>query len=257
MKKHFEIYPIIQKISWTLIFVFGLISLFAETPINTTFNEANEAYKNKDYEKAESLYSSLLSTRDPKVYFNLGNCYFRKKQFDKAILYYEKALKWGGNQNDIEHNLNRSREFLKDELKSAPELVVWQFWKRAAVKKSANTWSILGIFLLCFGVLLLLLSNQWSRRRIAINIAFGLLAFSILAYALAITRHFQENTSHYAILMNSSVAVKSEPSNSSPDLFIIHSGIKLELEREEQDWTEIKLPDGKKGWLKSSYLEKI
>ncbi len=245
-----------NKFPITLLLLLVAVTVKAKD-INEIFSTANQAYELKEYEKARDLYLELVNTNDPKVYFNLGNCYYRQKDYARAILYYEKSLKWGGDYNDNTHNLKRSREFLRDELKSNPELVVWQYWKRLATKLSANTWSIWAFIFLVAGVMILLLSSRLDRKAMAFNVAFGLFALSLGLYILAVTRHFQETKSSYAILMPPSVAVKSEPSTSSPDLFIIHSGIKLGLEREEKNWIEVELPDGKKGWLKSEYLEKI
>ena len=57
--------------------------------------------------------------------------------------------------------------------------------------------------------------------------------------------------------MTPTVTVKGSPSNSSTDLFIIHEGTKVYILEELNDWFEVKLSDGKQGWLLKSDIEPI
>jgi SH3-like domain-containing protein len=57
--------------------------------------------------------------------------------------------------------------------------------------------------------------------------------------------------------MTPTVTVKGSPSTTSTDLFIIHEGTKVYLIDELDDWFEIKLSDGKQGWLSREDVETI
>ena len=61
----------------------------------------------------------------------------------------------------------------------------------------------------------------------------------------------------HAIVFNSSVNVKSEPANTSKNLFIIHAGLKVAVLQKEQGWFKIKLPNGNQGWISTNDAKEI
>ena len=61
-----------------------------------------------------------------------------------------------------------------------------------------------------------------------------------------------------AIIMNPSVTVRSTPSESGTSLFILHEGHKVDIKDSSmKDWKEIRLEDGKVGWVQVSSIEII
>ncbi len=72
------------------------------------FNLGDAYYKNKQYDKAETEYKYALSNPAFKdksaVYHNLGNIFFQKKEYKKALENYRKALLENPNNNDARHN---------------------------------------------------------------------------------------------------------------------------------------------------------
>ena len=60
-----------------------------------------------------------------------------------------------------------------------------------------------------------------------------------------------------AIVMASAISVKSSPDRSATDLFVLHEGTKVHILSEVDEWCEISIADGKKGWLLKSNIENI
>lgn len=61
-----------------------------------------------------------------------------------------------------------------------------------------------------------------------------------------------------AIVLVPSVTVRSTPSESGTSLFILHEGSKVELkDNSMREWKEIRLEDGKVGWVPTSSIEVI
>jgi SH3-like domain-containing protein len=80
---------------------------------------------------------------------------------------------------------------------------------------------------------------------------------SILGYYSS-DKQTKKLTSHStAIIMSPSVTVKSSPDKNGTDLFIIHEGLKVSIIGRSQGWKEIKLSDGKVGWLPDETIERI
>lgn len=74
--------------------------------------------KNKEWRNEETLYKSILpSAQTPRLYVNLGNISAKKGEFDKAIVYYRKALQIAPNQTEAYSNLgyiyDKKKEFNK------------------------------------------------------------------------------------------------------------------------------------------------
>ena len=56
---------------------------------------------------------------------------------------------------------------------------------------------------------------------------------------------------------HASTAVKSSPDKSSTDLFVLHEGTKVTVTDRLEDWCEVVIADGKKGWLECKTVETI
>ena len=57
--------------------------------------------------------------------------------------------------------------------------------------------------------------------------------------------------------MSRSGAVKSSPDKSATDLFVLHEGTLVEITDRLDNWCEITIADGKKGWLECKTVETI
>lgn len=57
--------------------------------------------------------------------------------------------------------------------------------------------------------------------------------------------------------MSSVITGKSTPDEKGTDLFVIHEGLKVAITDQLNDWVEIQLPNGEKGWVNYQAVEKI
>ena len=62
--------------------------------------------------------------------------------------------------------------------------------------------------------------------------------------------------SNEAIIMED-VLVKSSPAETATNLFEIHEGLKVEIKDSVNHFYEIRLSDGKVGWIRASKIETI
>ncbi|NOY05770.1 MAG: SH3 domain-containing protein, partial [Chlorobi bacterium] len=60
-----------------------------------------------------------------------------------------------------------------------------------------------------------------------------------------------------AVIMPKEVQVKSSPDKSGVRLFAIHEGLKVEIVDDFDGWYQVRLQDGKKGWVQRDVLERI
>jgi SH3-like domain-containing protein len=79
-------------------------------------------------------------------------------------------------------------------------------------------------------------------------------AISIYFSGVQYNRYAKSNK---AIVFAPTVTLKSSPDKEGFDLMIIHEGLKVEVTDSLNNWYEIKLPDGNKGWTEKQNVRKI
>ncbi|MCX7697030.1 MAG: tetratricopeptide repeat protein, partial [Bacteroidales bacterium] len=82
------------------------------------YNLGNAYYKNRQYDKAKEIFQKLLDqTLDPslksKVYYNLGNTYLQEKNYDDAINQYINSLRLKPYDEDARYNLTYALKMQK------------------------------------------------------------------------------------------------------------------------------------------------
>ena len=79
----------------------------------------------------------------------------------------------------------------------------------------------------------------------------GILFIVVLALSLffAIQNYQDARHKDEAIVMTSTVMVKSSPSVSSVDLFVLHEGAKVRILDANEEWNKIKIANGSVGWI--------
>jgi len=90
------------------------------------FQKGNESYEEGNFDQAIEEYQKVLDQgiRNSKVFYNLGNAYFRKNQLGKAILNYRRALSLDPRDEDSIANLRFAKLFTLDKIEEQTAL----FW---------------------------------------------------------------------------------------------------------------------------------
>jgi uncharacterized protein YgiM (DUF1202 family) len=138
-------------------------------------------------------------------------------------------------------------------------LIVWV--NKLVPVLNTNQWSVM-IIIFFIVSLLSLAVYFFTKRRTIKKISFYFLSvffvFSILSYIFASTQMNSLKHRDTAIIMSPSVTVKSTPSDSGTELFIIHEGRKVKiLDNSMKEWVEIELEDGNTGWIQVKDMEII
>lgn len=125
---------------------------------------------------------------------------------------------------------------------------------------STNGWAYLGIFFLI--VTLVLAYYFWFTHNPTLKrITFSSGILTIIIVLLSFTFSFQQKKNiekySYGILTPSVIAVKSSPSDSGKDLFVLHGGTKVKILDSVGSWYEIRIADGNIGWILKETMEKI
>jgi tetratricopeptide (TPR) repeat protein len=243
--------------------LFITASLFAQDAhIDEWMNAGNEAYRADKYSEALDDYLKIENEGYAGVglYYNLGNTYYRLGQLGKAILYYERALLLDPNNEDVIYNLQIAKAHTKDKIKEVPKIFLAQWWETLISFFSPKGWAF---FLVIFYISFIALLGVWFFTKSAAvrqSVFFVGLVDLIIVALLAVflfSALKRESSNRHGVLITEEVTAKLSPDEKSGDAFIIHEGLKFKIEDELRDWAEIKLPDGKVGWLPKETYEEI
>ena len=110
--------------------------------------------------------------------------------------------------------------------------------------------------LLAFALLFLLASHlRWRKMGFYGAMCAFLLFVAMTSFAVSTRNDMLQHEE--AIVMGSAISVKSSPDRSATDLFVLHEGTKVKVLSEVDEWREIAIADGKKGWTLESNIEEI
>ncbi len=227
--------------------------------LKQTFEQANAAYKAKNYALAATMYDDIIKKGivDANVFYNAGNAYFKNHELGKAILNYERAKRLS-NDDDIDVNLRIANIKTVDKIETLPQLAIITWWQKSSTFLPMTTLSwllIASCWLLALSIAgYLLLSSEF--KSLFIISAITSVIIGLLLFALASTNRTVANEK-YAIIIPSNISVKSAPDESGTDLFVLHEGVKVKLLKENEDWLNIRIADGKVGWCKKNDAEII
>ncbi len=229
---------------------------------DSLWDRANTAYINSDYNAAIELYSSIeqQGLSSDKLYFNLGNAYYKTDDIARAILYYQKALLISPTDADIIYNLSVAQSQTKDQIEAIPEFFL-NSWSRSIARIFDCTgWSIISLVALAMvlsSLLFFILSPVMRIRKIGFGVGLVAMFIFMISTIYALGERREQLDHNKGVIMSQSISIKSSPDRSATDLFMLHNGTTVKILREIDGWYEVVIADGKKGWIESSRIEII
>ncbi len=235
---------------------------FAHANVQTLKAEADSAYVQEKYEKAAELYSQIAeSGYDAKLCYNLGCTYYRLDEVAKSILWLERAILLEPDDNDIRYNLSLVRAKTIDRITPRHEMFFIPLYRSAVNMLSLHKWAVVALtFFVLFLVALSLyfFSNRMALRKSGFFASFVFLLLTVFANICAFQQRSYSEHRTKGVVMATSVNVKSTPSESGNELFVIHEGTCFDIEDDTmKEWVQIRIADGKVGWIEKKTFERI
>ena len=223
---------------------------------------ANTAYNAGNYALAEECYTRIVEQglHSAALYYNLANAHFKQDELGKAMLYYNRALRLRPNDEDIRHNLEYAEQSTKDSIEEIPEFFLKTWIKSLRGALSCTAWSILSLIMLVAALvcgLLYLLAQRLSLRKIGFYLMTVTALLFVVTTAFAWSERNMLVERSEAIIMNSAVSIKSSPDRSATELFVLHEGTKVTIGETIDGWAEVRIADGRKGWIEQERIERI
>ena len=239
-----------------LIFIISIFICIQNFASDQLYKQGNEQYANENYSIAISLYDSIINTglESSEIYYNLGNCYYKSKDWANAIWHYEKSLKLNSNEKTI-NNLELVRLKIIDSIEPLPQLFFKNWWGNLSQTFSTKSWQILALLSVGFILILQLINKYTSLKRIPIIKTLS--TITLIIFFIAETSYQNNFTKKEAIIFHETITVNSAPNVNSTNLFTLHEGTKVEIIDVIGDWINIKIVNGNRGWIKDQSVKEL
>ena len=231
-------------------------------PEHATKAMADSAYVRQQYQQAIADYEALLKKGvSADIYYNLGNAYYRTENITRAVINYERALLLSPGDRDIRFNLQLARSKTIDKITPESEMFFVTWYRSLVNIMSVDGWATMSLVSLALAIMLalcyLFTARVWMQKTGFFG-SFAMIVIFGLSNLFAWQQKDQLVNRTGAIVISPAAAVKSTPANGGTDLFIIHEGTKVEItDSSMKEWKEVRIADGKEGWIKTSMIEMI
>jgi tetratricopeptide (TPR) repeat protein len=252
--------------SIVLLLCLGSLTLAADIDRDQLFKQGVSAYVGEDYQHAIAIFHQLEESKEVswELYYNLGNSYYRNGELGNAIRYWEKAKILAPSGSDIDHNLLIAEKHLIDKVVLPDTFPLFKWYKQMQRQLSLSvSIQLIGALFLIL-ILVLGFIGRASRRKSKnykatyITVLSVFLVLIILFTSTTIDTAQRRKNEKYAIILERSVEILSEPTEDAIVLFILHEGSKVRVNKNIEDlWSNISYFDDKVGWISRSAIGEI
>lgn len=220
-----------------------------------SLKQANEALSSQNYDNAIGLYHDILSDgyESSSLLYNLGLAYFRKEDYGRAVLYWERTLQLAPNDQDTKHNLKLVRtQFLKNQLDIIPQSFLERSWTNLVNVTSLNIWTILSLIIFWVGAVGLffwLKAKERKYRKLGFIVGLSSLFLGALISIFAYSRFRTDYITQNAVTIAKEAAFRLGPEEVSDIELILYPGLKVAIISDFDSWYKVKLSDGRIGWI--------
>ena len=246
-----------------LILLLFSVNGYANQDLQSIKAEADSAYVDENYDRAVELYLQLAqeNAKDAHLCYNLGCAYYRLDSIAKSILWFERAALIEPDDDEIAYNLDMVRTKTIGRFIPLHEMFFARVYRSVVNTFSSYKWACLGIsffVIFLFALGLYLFTSRMVLRKTGFFSAVLFVVLTIMANVFAYQQLKYAESSMKGVIMDTSVTVKSTPSESGNDLFVIHEGTSVEIQDDSmKEWAQVRLSDGKMGWIEKKTFERI
>lgn len=226
---------------------------------NTLFHRADDLAK-KNPEKARSLYLQAAmhyerivkkgGIRNGRLYYDIGNAWFRTKDIGRAILNYRRAMQYIPNDPNLRQNLAYAREKRLDKISEPEDTAVLKtlfFWHY----DFSAPFQILLFSIFFIAIWILAGIRRFIRRPfLGWSLVVAVFLAAMMGGSLAI-KAAALRTQRPGVIIDASVIARKGNSDAYAPSFTqpLHAGTEFNLQKRRDGWDDIRLADGRTCWV--------
>ncbi|MEC7822707.1 MAG: SH3 domain-containing protein [Candidatus Neomarinimicrobiota bacterium] len=234
-----------------LLVVSILSSLSFSQNADSLFVMGNNYYNDKDFSNSVKYYENIVNQDlyHQSLYFNLGNAYFNLEDYGNARWAYEMALNLSPRDEDIIYNLEITKNKIPNLIEPPQSLII------DSINMILNNFTYRNfVFFTSISILLssiLFIIYKIRSTKINKRLYHSLLFLSFIALALSVDRFIWMKNNKFGIIISENADAYSAPYlNENIKIFTLFSGNKVQVSQDTNEWIEISVIDGRKGWIR-------
>jgi len=236
------------------ILVTGWVGTAAGDEPARLFLNGIQAYNEGDYEAAIDTFTRLADSgvKNGKLYYNLGNTFLKSGDIGPAVLWYERAQRLIPDDPDLNFNLTYARSLIEDdpEKQGAPILRILFFWKYI-LSAATIQWIAVSLNFMFWGLMAVRLFHP---RFSPPSVRYATLGLTIIFSLTAFFNYYEMKYVREAVVLHEKASVRSGLTPDSTELFVLHAGTKVRVDKENSGFFRIRFTDDKIGWIAKAEL---
>ncbi|KPL00490.1 MAG: hypothetical protein AMJ91_04590 [candidate division Zixibacteria bacterium SM23_73_3] len=250
------------------IVIFGLLALFFFLPLfeadanlesaSVLLKKGNQNYEEAKFDQSIQEYEKILDLgiKNSRVFYNLGNAYFRQNQLGKSILNYRRALVLQPRDEDAKANLSFVKLFTLDKIEEQKinpfsNMLHW-FLNLWSLDEFALLASFFYTLSMALGILMI-----FRRSKRYLRLVFVTLLILLVIFGSSLFAKIYLESLDYGVVVVPRVEVRSGPGEDFILQFTGHEGLEFRVDEKTERWYRISLPNGIKGWIPKEAVEII
>ncbi|MBD3297785.1 MAG: tetratricopeptide repeat protein [candidate division Zixibacteria bacterium] len=246
-----------RVIGWVMIGA-ALAALFVSSPIASAqdaeviFDQAVSAYQRGRFDSAAVGFQQLVrgGIDDPRVWHNVGNCYYKLGNIGHALVAYKRGLRLDPRDPDLNANFRFVKLFASDKIEPIGEFFLEKWWQQLVANFSVyeTRWLAAILFWIAgaFTVWKLWPGRSLQRIVVPLVIVWGLWGVTT---AMAATAYVRDHVTQSGAIVVTQTNVRGGPGEEYALQFVAHDGLLGEVERRQGEWYLVRFPNGLKGWV--------
>ena len=235
-----------------LLLIILIVSSFGfSQDIDSLFVQGNNYYNDKDFSNSVKYYENILNQGiyHQDLYFNLGNAYFKLENYGNARWAYEMALDLSPRDEDIIYNLDIAKSKISNLIDPPDFLIIDSLNMILDSFTYRNFVFLTSVLILLSSILFILYKIRPSE--INKRLYYLLLFLSFISLVLSVDRFIWIKNNKFGIVISENAHAYSAPYvNENIKIFTLFSGNKVQVSQNTNEWIEISVIDGRKGWIR-------
>jgi tetratricopeptide (TPR) repeat protein len=246
----------LQRSGYNVALFSAILCLFVSAPAfaQGDFTKANQEYAQGHFKEAIASYEAQVRAGqwNANLFYDLGNAYFRTRDFGRAILNYERALALDNHHPEATANLQIARDESR-----ALELQPTRL-ERYLQFATINQYSIAAavtLWLGIFGIVALI----FARRRSAVLMSLSILCLLVCAMAVwgIYTLDKGSKGRALAIVTGTDVQARLATADTANSVLALPAGSEIKILSTRGDWMYAALPNDLRGWIQTKNAEQV
>ncbi|MCP4220691.1 MAG: SH3 domain-containing protein [bacterium] len=222
------------------------------------FSRANGLYEEGKYDEALALYHEMEKEGSNwKLFYNMGNCCYKLKDYVKAKIYYLRADKFNPFEPSIQKNIEIINRFFNDKIPEAKP----DFLLKVALKvESIVGLNVVSILLLLsvavLNLFIFFLLRKKRNRWVIYGVSFSLV-ITLLLTGYHVYRSGKAARKDTAVITVKNSELRSGPGANNTILFKVNPGLKVKIIDVSRNWVHVSASSRIAGWVEEERLERI